>query len=327
MRGLPALPFYRGAQVIETDPDQSRFTRRFTDLAVEFIGKHQHEPFFLYLPHVMPHVPIFASGDFKGRSAGGLYGDVVEELDTGVGEVLAALKKHDLDKNTLVLFLSDNGPFLSYGTHAGSAGPLREGKLTAFEGGVRVPFVARWPGKVPAKRVSAEPLMTIDLLPTLCELCGAGRPARPIDGKDAGPLLLGAPGAKSPQGAYLFYVGRELHAVRSGEWKLHLPHEYLTVNGPPGTDGKPANHIKMKPEAMTASGVRGIASRHGYKVEKLPLSLYDLTADPGETTNAAEKHPEVVKALMKHVEAARAELGDAITGAAGRGVRPCGVSE
>ncbi len=327
MKDLPALPFYRGAKVIERDPDQGKFTRRFTDLAVEFVAQHQHEPFFLYLPHVMPHVPIFASPEFKGKSFGGVYGDVVEELDWGVGEVLAALKRYDLEKNTLVLFLSDNGPFLSYGTHAGSAGPLREGKLTAFEGGVRVPCIARWPGKVPAKRTSDEPFMSIDLLPTLCKLSGAELPKLAIDGKDVSPLLLGEARAKSPQAAYLFYIGDELHAVRSGKWKLHLPHDYLSVNGPAGTDGKPANFAKMTPEAMSVSGVRGIASRHGYKVEKTPLALYELSADPGETINLAEKNPQVVKDLMVHVEAARAELGDAITGAKGKGVRPSGVNE
>ncbi len=327
MRDLPALPFYRGTKVIEKDPDQGRFTRRFTDLAVEFVAQHQHEPFFLYMPHVMPHVPIFASPEYKGKSFGGVYGDVVEELDWSVGEVLAALKKYDLEKNTLVLFLSDNGPFLSYGTHAGSAGPLREGKLTAFEGGVRVPCIARWPGKVPAKRTSDEPFMSIDLLPTFCKLSGAENPNLAIDGKDVLPLLLGEAGAKSPQTAYFFYIGDELHAVRSGKWKLHVPHDYLTVNGPPGTDGKPANYAKMTPEAMSVSGVRGIASRHGYKVEKTPLALYDLSADIGETVNVAEKNPQVVKELMVQVERARADLGDALTGTKGKGVRPSGVSE
>ncbi|MFM8270772.1 MAG: hypothetical protein ACKODX_00335, partial [Gemmata sp.] len=143
----------------------------------------------------------------------------------------------------------------------------------------------------------------------------------------ASAVLFGGAGARSPQPAYLFYIGDELHAVRAGNWKLHLPHEYLTVNGPPGTDGKPANYLKMTPEAMNVSGVRGIASRHGYKVERLPLALFDLRADPGETKNLADKRPDVVKELMQHVDAARAELGDAITGAKGKGVRPCGVSE
>jgi arylsulfatase len=327
MPNLPPLPFYRGDKVVERDPDQSRFTRRFTDLAVEFIAKHQHEPFFLYVPHVMPHVPIHDSPDFKGNSSAGLYGDVIEELDWGVGEVLAALARYDLEKNTLVIFASDNGPFLSYGTHAGSAGPLREGKLTTFEGGVREPGIVRWPEKVPAKRVCDTPVMTIDLLPTLCKICGADQPKLPIDGKDIAPILLGEPSAKSPHDAYFFYAGTELHAVRAGKWKLHLPHEYLTVNGPTRTDGKPANHGNQKPEAMSVSGLRGIASRHGYKVAKIELSLYDLDADVGEKVNVAGKHPEVVKRLLALAESARAELGDSPAGAKGKGVRPCGVSE
>jgi arylsulfatase len=327
MRDLPPLPFYRGAKIAERDPDQSKFTRRFTDLAVEFIAQHQHEPFFLYVPHVMPHVPIFASADFKNRSSAGLYGDVIEELDSAVGEVLAALKRYNLENDTIVLFFSDNGPFLSYGTHAGSAGPLREGKLTTFEGGVRVPFIARWPGRVPAKRVCSEPFMTIDLLPTFCKLTGAELPKLKIDGLDISPVLFGTAGAKGPHDAYFFYAGDELHALRSGKWKLHLPHEYLTVNGPPGVDGKPANHGNQRPEAMTQSGLRGIASRHGYKVVKTGLALYDMEADVGETTNVADKHPEVVKRLLGYADAARTELGDALTGAKGKGVRPCGVSE
>jgi arylsulfatase len=325
--GLPPLPFYRGDKILEKDPDQAKFTRRFTDLAVEFIAQHQHEPFFLYVPHVMPHVPIFASEAFRGKSSVGLYGDVIEELDAGIGGVLAALKRYNLEKKTLVIFLSDNGPFLSYGTHAGSAGPLREGKLTTFEGGVRVPCVMRWPGKIPSQRVCHEPLMTIDLLPTLCRLTGAPLPRQTIDGKDIAPVLFGEKDARTPHDAYFFYAGDELHAIRSGKWKLHLPHEYLTVNGPTRADGKPANHGQQKPEAMTSSGLRGIASRHGYKVAKIELSLYDLETDIGETTNLAAKHPEVVQRLLALAEAARSELGDSLTKTSGRGVRPCGVSE
>ncbi len=324
MPGLPPLPFYRGDRVVERDPDHSRFTRRFTDLAVEFIAANAHRPFFLYLPHVMPHVPIFASPDFRNRSTGGLYGDVVEELDSGIGDVLAALRRYGVEGNTLVIFASDNGPFLSYGNHAGSAGRLREGKLTTWEGGVRVPGIAYWPGRVPAGRTCDEPLMTIDLLPTLVKLAGAKSPTLPIDGKNVGPILFGEPGARSPQAAGFFYAGDELHALRSGKWKLHLPHEYLTVNGPPGENGKPAFWGRAKPEAMTVSGLRGIASRHGYRVERTGLALYDLEADIGESRDVAAANPDVVKQLLAHAEAARAELGDSLTGRKGSGVWPCG---
>jgi arylsulfatase A-like enzyme len=324
VRGIPALPLYEDDKVIETDPDQSQFTRRFTELAVRFIEQNRSRPFFLYVPHVMPHVPIFASDQFRGRSELGLYGDVIEELDWSIGEILAALKKHQLDGNTLVIFCSDNGPFLSYGSHAGRAEPLRGGKLTTFEGGVRVPGIVRWPGKVPANRVCDLPVCTIDLLPTITKLVGGIGPTKPIDGKEISPILFGEPGATSPHHAYLFYAGSELQAIRSGRWKLHLPHDYLEVAGATRTDGKPANFENLKPAAMSQSGIRGIASRHGYKVERIELSLFDLDTDPGERVNVAAKHPAVVKQLLKYAEQARVELGDSLTGRTGRGVRPCG---
>ena len=192
---MPPLPFYDGEQVIERDPDQSQFTKRITDRAVDFMERNASRPFFLYLPHVMPHVPIFASQKFQGRSAAGLYGDVIEELDWSVGEVLATIRRLKLDERTLVIFISDNGPFLSYGEHAGSAAPLREGKLTTFEGGVRVPCLVRWPGRVPAGRVCAEPFIGIDWLPTLAEIVGGKSPTLTIDGRSAKGLILGEPGA------------------------------------------------------------------------------------------------------------------------------------
>ena len=323
-RNLPPLPLYDGERVVENDPDQSLFTRRFTDRAVAFIERHRARPFFLYVPQVMPHVPIFASAKFRGKSAAGLYGDVVEELDASVGEIMAALRKHKLDSRTLVIFLSDNGPFLSYGAHAGSAGPLREGKLTAFEGGVRVPFIARWPGRVPAGRVRNEPVMAIDLLPTMADLLGAAAPERKLDGSSFRALLLGEEGARAPHEALFFYAGEELQAVRSGRWKLHFPHQYLTVDGQPGRDGKPANFGKLKPASITQSGIAGIATRHGYKVESLELSLFDLSSDIGERRNVAAEHPDIVRRLTELAVAMREELGDALTGVKGRGVREVG---
>jgi arylsulfatase len=326
VRGIPALPLHHNDEVISRDPDQSQFTKLFTERAVGFIRANRARPFFLYVPHVMPHVPIFASANFKGKSARGLYGDVIEELDWSVGEILAAIKGCEIDNDTLVLFLSDNGPFLSYGSHAGSAGSFREGKLTTFEGGVRVPFLARWPGKVPAGRVSDELVTGLDLLPTIAKLTGTGLPMARIDGMDLSPLLLGEKGAAG-RPTFAYFSGSELHAVRSGRWKLHFPHEYLTVNGPPGKDGKPANFEKMKPEAIEESGIRGIASRHGYKVEKIESSLFDLTADPGERKNMAADHPDVVSRLTALGDDFRRDLGDPLTGVKGSGLRPPGRAE
>lgn len=318
---MPPLPLHDGDQVVELDPDQSQFTRRFTERAVSFIERNVEGPFFLYMPHVMPHVPIFASEKFKGRSQRGLFGDVVEELDWSVGEVLSALDRLGIAENTLVIFFSDNGPWLSYGEHAGSARPYREGKLTAFEGGVRSPLVVRWPGKIPANRTSREPFMAIDWLPTLTEIAGGRKPQLRIDGLSVASLLLGKEDAKSPHEALFFYAGSELHAVRSGQWKLHLPHPYLTTAGEPGRGGKPSNWGKATPRSITDSSMDAIASRHGQRVERLELSLFDLSSDPGETRNVADQHPDVVARLNALAETMRAELGDSLTGAQGTGRR------
>lgn len=322
-RGIPALPLYHNEIPIELDPDQAHFTRRFTAAAVNFIERNKDKPFFLYLPHVMPHVPIFVREQFRGKSGRGIYGDVVQELDWGVGEILSALERLGLEENTIVVFSSDNGPFLSYGEHAGYATPLREGKLTTFEGGHRVPCLVRWPGKVPAGRVSDAPWSTMDFHVTMTTLLGAKPVAAKLDGRDMLPLLTGQPGAEGRE-EFLFYSGDELHAVRVGPWKLHLPHEYLTTAAEPGRGGKPSNYANMKPQSIENSGIRGIASRHGYRVEKLDLSLYNLKDDPGETTNLAARHPEVVARLQQTVAAARADLGDSLTGAKGKNIRPAG---
>ena len=323
---MPPLPFYDGLKVIETDPDQSQFTRRFTERATGFIEKNKDRPFFLYIPHVMPHVPIFASDAFRGKSATGLYGDVIEELDWSVGQILDTIKRCGIDDNTLVIFFSDNGPFLSYGNHAGTATPLREGKLTTFEGGVRVPCIARWPGRVPAGKVCDEPVMEIDLLPTVASLTGAAMPEKKIDGKDILDLLEGKPGAKSPHEALFFWGGSELQAVRSGDWKLHFEHAYITVDGPPGRDGKPSRFGEMKPKSITLSGIEGIASRHGYRVEKTPLALFNLKEDIGELHDVSKEHPEIVERLSKLAEPMRRELGDDLNGVQGTENRPLGMA-
>jgi arylsulfatase A-like enzyme len=300
---FPPLPLFDGDKVVATDPDLSRLTTAYTEHAVSFIARNKDRPFFLYVPHTMPHVPLAVSEKFRGKSPGGLYGDVIREIDWSVGQILAALKEHGLDGRTLVIFTSDNGPWLSYGNHGGSAGPLREGKGTTWEGGVRMPFVARWPGRIPAGSVCREPVMTIDLLPTFAGLAGAELPKNPIDGKDVWPLLAGTPGAKGPQEAYYFYWDRELQAVRSGPWKLHFAHKYRTLAGQPGgRDGKPAN----------------------YQQTETPLALYDLAADPGETKDVAAEHPDIVGRLKKLADREREELGDSATGVKGKGVREPG---
>jgi len=189
-----------------------------------------------------------------------------------------------------------------------------------------VPFLARWPGRIPADRVSDAFIASLDLLPTLTKIVVGELPTRKIDGSDLSPLLLGEKDAKE-RANFVYYAGAELHAVREGRWKLHLPHETITVDGPPGRDGKPANFEKMKPDAIEQSGIRGIASRHGYRVEKLELALYDLTADVGETKNLAAQNPEIVKRLQALAEETRRELGDDITGVKGSGLRPAGRAE
>jgi arylsulfatase A-like enzyme len=323
VKGIPSLPLYENEKVVELDPDQAQFTQRFTARAISFIEKNKDKPFFIYLPHVMPHVPIFTAEKNRGKSGRGLYGDVVQELDASVGEIMAALKRLNLDDRTLVVFSSDNGPFLSYGEHAGYSTPLREGKLTTFEGGHRTPCIVRWPGRVPAKRVSDEPFSTMDFYVTFAKMIGAKLPETKLDGLDVRPLLFGEAGAKG-RNEFWFYSGEELHAVRLGDWKLHVPHEYLTTAAEPGRGGKPSNWGNMKPLAIEQSGIRGIASRHGYRVEKIGLSLYNVRVDPGETANVADANPEIVARLQKVVAAARADLGDSLTGVKGPNIRPAG---
>jgi arylsulfatase A-like enzyme len=340
---MPPLPLYDGLKVIETDPDQSLFTQRFTERAVAFIERHKAEPFFLYVPHVMPHVPIFASEKWRGKSGAGLYADVVQELDDSVGQIVDAVSRCGLGKDTLILFFSDNGPFLSYGNHAGSAKPLREGKLTSFEGGVRVPFIARWTGRLPAGLECAEPMMEIDLLPTIAAVVDERMPRKELDSKDSlsaiatrvggriqekkidGQNILPAlEGGTSPHEALFFYSGDELQAVRSGSWKLHFTHPYISVDGEAGRDGKPARFGQMKPKSITQSGIDGIATRHGYVVKQQKTALYDLSRDPGESEDVAAQHPEVVEKLQKLATGMRGDLGDALTKTKATGARPVG---
>ena len=304
----PKLRLFENEKILLADvkaEDQAKLTTQYTERAVKFIEQNKEKPFFLYVAHSMPHVPLFVGEKFKGQSQQGLYGDVIQELDWSVGEILKALDSHELAGNTLVIFTTDNGPWLSYGNHGGTAGKLREGKGTVWEGGVRVPFVARWPGTIPANAECRIPAMTIDLLPTVAKIVGAELSKQAIDGKDIGPLLRNEAGARSPHEAYFHYYNTgELQAVRGGKWKLMLPHTYRTMDGQdPGKDGTPGRYRQVKIE--------------------LP-ELYDLDADVGETKNLAAANPEEVKRLLDFAEKAREDLGDSLTKRVGKGVREPG---
>lgn len=303
LKKWPHLPLIDGNETVNakvTPKDQEQLTTQYTEKAVSFIEKNKENPFLLYLPHSMVHVPLYVSDKFKGKSKRGLFGDVMMEVDWSVGQILDTLRKHKLDKNTLVIFTSDNGPWLSYGDHCGSAGPLREGKGTMFDGGCRESCVMWWPGKIPAGTKCSVPAMTIDILPTIAGLLDAQLPDHKIDGKDILPLMLGE-SDESPHEAYYMYYGKQLQAIRSGQWKLHFPHGYRTMAGKPG-------------------GTGGIPNP--YQQAKTGLELYELHADIGETTDVADKHPEIVKRLQQLGEAMRKDLGD--NNVKGTGIRPAG---
>ncbi|MEN3940337.1 sulfatase [Prosthecobacter sp. SYSU 5D2] len=292
----PKLPMYENEKVVDEDvtpEDQTRLTTDYTTRAVSFIERSKDRPFFLYLAHSMTHVPLFVSDKFAGKSGAGLYGDVMMEVDWSVGQIMETLNKHGLEDNTWVIFTSDNGPWLSYGDHGGSAGPLREGKGTVWEGGTRVSGIMRWPGKIPAGSTSDAMLMTIDILPTLAAVIGADLPKHPIDGKNVWPLITGEKGAKNPQEFYAFYYHQnELQALTSGDgrWKLVFPHTYRTLGeGAPATGGIP---VQYQPAKVAEP------------------ELYDLYADISESKNLAASQPEVVSQLKAHAGRIRAELGD-----------------
>ena len=306
----PPLPLIEGDQVIKlglTHEDQEQLTTQYTERAVKFIERNHDRPFFFYLAHSMPHVPLHVSDKFRGKSKQGLYGDVIMEIDWSVGEVMKALKKFNVEDNTWIIFTCDNGPWLSYGNHAGSAGPLREGKGSCWEGGTREPCIMRWPGKIPRGKTSDAMFMTIDLLPTIAQLVDAKLPNHQIDGLDVWPIISGRKGAKNPHEAYFsYYENNQLQAVTSGDgqWKLQLPHAYRTLGGRPGgTNGIPAKYEQRKLEAP---------------------ELYNLKRDIGESRDVAAANPKIVQRLLALADAARSDLGDTLTGRKGSGVREPG---
>lgn len=275
--GKSGLPLMRQEQIVEHPVDQATLTERYTQEALQFIAAHRHRPFFLYLPHTFPHTPLFVSERFKGRSKGGLYGDVVETIDWSVGQILETLHTLGIDEHTLVVFTSDNGPALEQANQGGSAKPLRAGKGTVYEGGHRVPCLVRWPGHIPAGAVCTEFASTMDFLPTFATLAGTTAPAdRVIDGYDIWPLLAGQRGAKTPYAGFFHYSAQgPLHAVRVGPWKLHLK-----------------RRVKQW-------------FRH---VEQDVSELYHLGEDLGEVTNRATQHPELVARLTRLAQEHQQEL-------------------
>ena len=290
-RNYPPLPLIEGDKAIETIDnldEQAQLTTRYTERSVDFIRRSQERPFFLYLAHSMVHVPIAVSDKFKGKSGKGLFGDVVMELDWSVGQILQTLKEIGQDENTLVVFTSDNGPWLNFGNHAGSVGPLRGGKGNSFDGGQREIGLMRWPGTIPAGLVQREPASSIDLLPTIAEMTGATLPERKIDGLSILSLMRGVKGATCPHEALLFYYGPgQLQAIRSGRWKLHFPHSFRSYVGvEPGKDGFPGKYARGK----------------------IGSELYDLRANIGENKNVAAENPEVVQRLQALGEAMNAEI-------------------
>ena len=277
----PPLPLLRDEKVVETEPDQRYLTKRYTEEAVAFMTANKDRPFFLYLPHTMPHWPQYASEAFAGKSKNGKWGDAVEEIDWSTGVILDTLKDLGIDGRTLVIFTSDNGGAVQHGA---SNAPLRGGKGSTWEGGMREPCVMRWPEKIPAGTACDEITSTLDLMPTLAKLAGTAAPSdRIIDGHDIWPLMAGEPAAKSPHEAYYYYHRGNFRAVRSGKWKLNPGH--------------------------TEPG-----ARDPKKTQKFQTQLYDLENDIGETTNVAADNPEVVKRLEALAERCREDLGDGARG-------------
>ena len=277
------LQFWENGKVAIEDvspEDQTRLTQWYTEHAVDFIRRKKDQPFFLYVPHSMPHVPLAVGEAFRGKSGAGLYGDVMLELDWSVGEILRALREAGLEENTLVVFTSDNGPWSSYGNHAGAT-PFRDAKGTGFDGGTRSACIMKLPGRIPAGSASDAMLCTIDLLPTFASLAGAALPQTPVDGRNVWPLVTGRPGAENPHDYYAFTTGKTFEGVFSGDgrWKLHLPHAYRSLVKA-GQDGQPGT----------------------YEKKEIGLSLFDLQRDPCETTNVIGQHPDVAQRLRALAE-------------------------
>jgi arylsulfatase A-like enzyme len=298
---MPPVNFVHNEKIVEQKIDLDTIIDRYDAEAMKFIRDNKDKPFFLFYSHTYPHVPLAASKAFRGKSARGLYGDAVEEIDNSTGKVLDLLKELNLDEKTIVIFTSDNGPWLAKGEAGGSANPLRGGKGGSYEGGMREPFVIRYPGVIPAGTVCHEMATQMDFLPTLSRFAGVTQaPPKPIDGKDITDLLLAKPGAKTPHESFFYYVGNRLHAVRSGKWKLKVP-------------------------TTLAEDYSGYGKLENPDTE-IPRALYDLEEDPGEQKNVLADHKDVFDKLQAMIESAREDLGDSSPKkkVTGKGMRPVG---
>jgi len=300
----PPLPIIEGDEVIGKSPDITKFTTDFTRRTIDFIIEHKSIPFFVYLAHPLPHVPLAVSDKFKGKSKQGLYGDVIMEIDWSVGEIIKTLKNLKIDENTLVILSSDNGPWINYGNHAGSTGGLREGKGTSFEGGQRVPCLMWWPGTIPEGIVCNQLVSGIDILPTLASITGAPLPESRIDGVNIFSLMKGDIESKPHKSFYYYYRTNSLEAVTNGDWKLVFAHSGRTYEGfEPGKDGMP-----------------GIVNEN----QQFERALFDLRRDPGERYDVQSLYPKIVKELEQLANEARSDLGDEITNSLGQNLRKPG---
>jgi arylsulfatase A len=276
---MQGVVYLRGNDVDSIKVNQKYITKTYTNEAVKFIEKNKAKPFFLYVTHNMPHVPLYASPEFEGKSKRGLYGDVIEEIDWSVGEVVKALKKNGLEENTLVVFTSDNGPWIIFDVEGGSAGPLRQGKGTTFEGGQRVPTVAYWPGKIKAGTVYEDLASQLDLYPTIISLTGSQKTQtkKPLDGEDLSPVLFGTGKRKGQEFAY--YSNGIIEAFRRGDWKIRLPQSDVKLSG-----------FTIVPATDTL--------------------LFNLKTDIGERNNLLKSSPEKAKELLAALTAYKAKIGD-----------------
>ena len=294
------LLLYRNENALKEIIDQSNLTKDITTESINFIEKNKGNPFFLYIAHPQPHVPLFVSEDFEDLTGNGLYADVIKEIDYSVGRVLDKIEESGLTENTIVVFTSDNGPWLSYGNHSGSSGIFREGKGTTWEGGVRVPSIIKFPNGLKPNEID-EPIMAIDWMPTFADITRSKLSQNKIDGKDIWPLLSGEVDQSPHEELYFYYRVNELHSIRMKDWKIQFPRTYRSLNGKDG--GKDGVPVKYDMNLVDKN------------------ELYNLKDDPQERINVYDKFPEIAKKMEELAEKARVELGDNLKGRKGKGNR------